>query len=467
MTEQFKFSGRAKKYFIGMMAIGVIGMLLAFFGYAENEHSRFWSNLLLNTYFFTGISLIGMFFVSAHQLGYGGWVTVVKRIPESIASFIWVVGIFGLIIIVGNILDWHNLYHHWTHHAADDHIVIGKSALLNKTTWSAINITFFVLWIGLIYWYRSTSNAEDELSYGANYKKMRAIAATFLVVFGVSQSIGSWTWIMSIDPHWYSTLFGWYNFASYACAGVGFMILILIYLKSRGYLEMANENHMHDLGKFMFGFTVFWTYLWFSQFMLQWYANIPEDTAFWVKRWNDGWFKFLFYFVLFINFIVPFFMLLARGAKRNYGRMAVMAIIVICGHYLDFYTMVMYEPNKPEAESHESVSEHKEANLDIHTQVLYAQGGEGHTDIKAEEKKEGERTEGHEAVETKEGHEADAHEGHHAKPATTYAGLWLPEIFMFIGFIGMFLFIVFNTLSKVGLVPKNDAYLKESLNHHI
>lgn len=462
MTEQFKFSDRAKRILIGLMITGLVGMVLTFFMYGDNQHSRFWSNLLLNTYFFTGISLVGMFFATAHQLGYGGWITLVKRIPESMAKFVAVLFAFALLIILGTVLDWHNLYAHWTHHQ-DEPLIKGKSALLNKTTWSSINIIFYVLWIALIYWYHKTSTSEDSMSFGANYKKMRAIAATFLVVFGVSQSIGSWTWIMSIDPHWYSTLFGWYNFASYAGAGMAFMILIFLYLKSRGYLKLANENHLHDLGKFMFGFSVFWAYLWFSQFMLQWYANIPEDTAFWYKRWNVGWFKFWFYASLFVNFVVPFFFLLARGAKRHQGRMVVMALIVIFGHYIDFYNMIMFEPNMPNTEHHSNSDKH--SNLSKNNTVLYADASHGHSDAsKSEHGKGGHEMKNEHNKEHKSGEAA--HDSHHDAPST-FAGLFLPELMIFLGFVGMFLFTVFTVMSKHSLIPTNDIYLKESMNHHI
>ena len=458
MTEHFKLSDRARNVFFGMIALGVIGMIFTFFLYPENHHSRFWSNLLLNTYLFTGISLVGLFFVAGHQQGWGGWITALKRVPEAIASFIYVIAFFGVLIIIGTYLDWHNLYAHWSQHQ-DEPAIKGKSALLNKNTWSAINLIFYGLWVLLIFWYRKTSQDEDNGTvYASNLVKLRKIAAIFLVVFGVSESIFSWTFVMSIDPHWYSTLFGWYNFASYTCAGIAFMVLIVLYLKSRGYLKLVNENHLHDLGTFMFGFTVFWMYLWFSQFMLQWYANVPEDTIFWTKRWNVGWFKFWFYAVLVLNFLIPFLFLLGRGAKRRNGRMILMALVIICGHYMDFYNLIMYEPNAIEHE-HKAETEKKESALMKQGNVLYAQADHGTSDSKMDEKK----------VEAKGDEISHEHksEGHSEEAETHHAGLGFPEISIFLGFIGMFLFWVFSTLSKGSLVPTNDAYLKESMNHHI
>lgn len=464
MTEHFKLSDRARNVFFGMIALGVIGMIFTFFVYPENEHSRFWSNLLLNTYLFTGVSLVGLFFVAGHQQGWGGWITALKRVPEAMASFIYVITFFGVLIILGTYFDWHNLYAHWSHHQ-NEAAIKGKSALLNKNTWSLINLCFYAAWVVLIYFYRKTSQDEDNGTvYAANLKKLRRLAAIFLVVFGVSESIFSWTMVMSIDPHWYSTLFGWYNFASYTCVGIAFMVLIVLYLRSRGYLKLVNENHLHDLGTFMFGFTVFWMYLWFSQFMLQWYANVPEDTIFWLKRWNVGWFKFWFYAVLVVCFVVPFLFLLARGAKRRTGRMVLMALVVIFGHYMDFYNLIMFEPNSIEKE--ESHVEAKEAKLitpNQHTTVLYAEAEHGTSDSKVEEKTT-ESTAATKAHEQKGKEHVEVEGGH---LPTHYAGLGFPELTIFIGFVGLFLFWVFNTLSKSSLVPTNDAYLKESMNHHI
>jgi hypothetical protein len=491
-SENFKLSDRARNTFIGMIILGIVGVLLTLWLHPQNHHSRLWTNLLLNTYLFTGISLIGLFFVAAHQQGWGGWVTMIKRVPEAIASFIVVMAVFGLIIILGADLDIHNLYAHWMNHS--DAIVAGKKPLLNKTTWTIINVAFYAGWVLLIYFYRKASTDEDKaLTFGAHYVKMRTIAAIFLVFFGVSQSIFSWTMVMSIDPHWYSTLFGWYNFASYACAGVAFMIIIVIYLKSRGYMQMVNESHLHDLGKFMFGFSVFWTYLWFSQFMLQWYANIPEDTIFWVKRWNDGWYKFWFYAVLIINFAVPFLFLLGRGAKRRNGRMLVMAVIVIFGHYMDFYNLIMFEPNMV-SEHHEEHGKKESAghhsSIDNKSTVLYAEATHGTADSKVETTvtktteeavttmeathNEASHTEANTSGEHGAKHAVNAEEhstkgekAHHEEAPKHYSGLGLPELFIFLGFVGMFLLTVFTTLSKYSLIPKNDAYLKESMNHHI
>ena len=163
-------------------------------------------------------------------------------------------------------------------------------------------------------------------------------SAIFLLVFGVSSSTMSWDLIMSIDTHWYSTLFGWYNFASYFVSGIAMMLLFTIFLQHKGLLPGVNDSHIHDLGKFMFAFSVFWTYLWFSQYMLQWYANIPEETLYFQQRLENV--TFLFFLNVAVNFFFPFFVLMTRKAKRNKEVIILVSCAVLCGHWLDFWLMI-------------------------------------------------------------------------------------------------------------------------------
>jgi hypothetical protein len=152
-----------------------------------------------------------------------------------------------------------------------------------------------------------------------------------------------WIWIMSIDAHWYSTLFSWYVFASSLVAGMSMILLWVVYLKNNGNLSIVNKEHIHDLGKFMFAISVFWTYLWFAQYMLIWYANIPEETTYFITR-QHGPYSILFYGGFIINFCMPIIILMSRPSKRNYFTVTTMALIIIFGHWLDFYQMMMPGP---------------------------------------------------------------------------------------------------------------------------
>ena len=161
----------------------------------------------------------------------------------------------------------------------------------------------------------------------------------FLVFFIVSESIMAWDWIMSLDPHWFSTLFGWYVFASFFVSGITTISMVTLYLKSKGYLEYVNSSHIHDLSKFMFGISVFWTYLWFSQFMLIWYANIPEEVTYFITRIND--YTLPFWGAVGLNFVFPFLILINTDFKRVAPIIVTAGVVILFGHYIDFFNMIM------------------------------------------------------------------------------------------------------------------------------
>jgi hypothetical protein len=160
-----------------------------------------------------------------------------------------------------------------------------------------------------------------------------------LVFFIVTESIASWDWIMSVDPHWYSTLFGWYVFASFFVSGITVITLITIYLKSKGLLEFVNKSHIHDLAKFMFAISIFWTYLWFSQFMLIWYSNIPEEVTYFIQRIED--YNLPFFGMMAINLIFPLVVLMSADFKRVNWIVVFVGIAILFGHYMDFFVMIM------------------------------------------------------------------------------------------------------------------------------
>jgi hypothetical protein len=473
MTERFELTAGLKKNLYIMIGIGVLGLLGAFFLYPENHHSRFWSNILVNSYFFTGIGIFGIFFVAANTLGYSGWIAVVKRVILSLSGFVKIGALFALLIIVGMFTHQHNLYNHWfdEHHYAE--LANTKQFFLNPIFWTARIVVYFLLWIfvgdRVIKAFSDPNSNQKEV-----YKKSKLWAALWIVIFAVTESFVSWDMIMSTDPHWYSTLFGWYNFASYGCAAFAFSILLTIYLKSKGYLAQVNENHIHDLGKFLFAFSIFWTYLWFSQFMLQWYGNIPEDTIYWVKRFDVPLFKFTILLALALNFLFPLLVILKRGNKRNFKVISTAAVVIIFGHYVDFFNMVMPEPNFPVKEHHggghhasaiksdytllaENVDAAKEVNAHSTDTVL----NESTTEEVAAAHASSDA--GHEVV-----HASATHgDVHGAEEVKTYAGLGLVELMILVGFLGVFLLTFFDRLSKAPLINESDPYLKESLRHHV
>lgn len=338
-----------RKWGIGLTAVGAITLLagIALLAFSKDEHeaTRFWAVLLQNSTYFLLIVNAAMFFLCATTLAWAGFTISFRRVVEAISSLVPIFGVLALIVLMCLIFGDQTHIYHWLHPEGDK-ILEGKSGFLNKN--------FFVVWtiITIAGWsflgrnMRRISREADEAPMGTQESKKWIFkntvhAALFIVLFAltVASSI-PWLWLMSIDPHWYSTMYSWYTFASTFVAGMALIALFIIYLKNQGHLPFTTEEHLHDIGKFMFAFSIFWTYLWFSQFMLIWYANIPEETKYFKPRML-GEFRGLFWLNLILNFVTPFLILMKAGAKRNYSIVTFTAIIIIFGHWLDFYLMVM------------------------------------------------------------------------------------------------------------------------------
>ena len=164
--------------------------------------------------------------------------------------------------------------------------------------------------------------------------------AVYIVWFGLTaMSVMPWLWLMSLNAHWFSTMYSWYTFGSSFVSGMALMTIFIIYMKNQGYLEYTTEEHLHDMAKYQFAFSIFWTYLWFDQFMLIWYANISEETVYFKTRF-DGAYAGIFYLSFIINFVAPFLIYMKRGSKRNWGTVTFMSVLLVFGHWLDFYQMV-------------------------------------------------------------------------------------------------------------------------------
>jgi len=257
----------------------------------------------------------------------------------------------GAILLAICFSDNHTLYH-WTdtHHVQDDEVLLHKAGFLNKTFFAIWTIITIVGWSWLGYKIRSRSRSIDNkpltIEEGKKYTWNNTVwAAAYIILFALTvMSSIPWLWLMSIDAHWYSTMYSWYTFASTFVAGVALITLFVVFLKNNNYLELTNQEHLHDLGKFMFAFSIFWTYLWYSQFMLIWYANIPEETVYFKPR-AEGIYSGIFWLMFLINFLAPLLILMTRGAKRNYGTITFMSLLILFGHWLDFFQMVFPSPS--------------------------------------------------------------------------------------------------------------------------
>lgn len=314
-----------------------------------HEEANLNAKIVANVYsiflFFLYIGIAALFVLSAATLALGGWHIQIQKIFLAIAATI-PVSILGMVIIY--LTNMHTLFH-WTHEELFvkgtplfDELLYGKRDWLNITSFAIRAVIFFGITLSLLYFWWKNLNEQDTNPSMKLYDKSRAIsgAAILLISMGVNP-FGTWDWAMSIQPHWYSTLYAWYLMASGAVSMFSLTMLLIIYLKKRNNLALVNESHRHDVGKFMFAISVFWTYLFFSQFMLIWYANIPEETMYFDRR-EAGYF-IMFWGSFIVCFILPFFILMRRGSKRNSVTTQVMAYIIIFGHWLDFFLVVSPE----------------------------------------------------------------------------------------------------------------------------
>ena len=351
IREKFEIPQRYNLWSYGLMAVGVISIILLYVTHGasadEHERARFWGSLLQNSVFFLLVVNACMFFLSATILAWGGWTTSFRRVSEAIASAVPVIGVICGVILLAIVFGGDHSIYHWTdtEHVQHDEILNHKKGFLNKTFFTVWTVLTIVLWSLIGRKIRNLSLSTDQgkmsVEEGKRFQWTNTVwSAIFLFVFALTvMSTIPWLWLMSIDAHWYSTMYSWYTFASTFVSGVALIALFVIYLKNKGYLEYTNEEHLHDLGKFMFAFSVFWCYLWFSQYMLIWYSNQPEETKYFEPR-VEGPYRGIFFLNIIINFIAPLLLLMKRGAKRNYTTMTVLSVLIIFGHWLDFFQMV-------------------------------------------------------------------------------------------------------------------------------
>ena len=299
-----------------------------------------WAALYVAAFFFFMIALGALAFYAIQRAAQAGWSPLLFRVMEGITSYIVPGGIIVFVILVLSVMHMNHLFV-WMDAdvVAHDKLLQGKAGYLNPTFFLIRAAIFLAGWIGYREYSRKLSLAQDEANDDSNFKMNFRISAAFLVFYLISESIMSWDWIMSVDPHWFSTLFGWYVFASMFVSGITVIAMVTIYLKSKGYLEQVNDSHIHDLAKFMFGISIFWTYLWFSQFMLIWYANIPEEVTYYVTRIED--YNLPFFAMVAMNFLFPVLLLMNSDYKRINWFVIMAGIVILAGHYMDIFNMIM------------------------------------------------------------------------------------------------------------------------------
>ena len=390
-VKNYEFKGAIKSTSMALIGVGLLSVLVSF----SINPVVAWVDYLVNTLYFVTVALSGVFFLAVTGVLQASWLTPYKRIPEAMTKFLPI----GFVLMLVTFFGLHTIYE-WTH----TDVVMNDPILREKTAWLNVGgfmfrmVLIFGIWMFLAWKLRSLSGEQDSSSSDELSKRIVKFSAIALILFGLSISVAGFDWIMSIEPHWFSTIFGVYTFAGTFVSGIAFTTIAVVTLKEAGYLEgIVNENHYHDLGKWMFGFSVFWAYIWISQYLLIWYANIPEETEYYVLRSHHGWNVF-FFVNLIINFVLPFFLLMTRESKRTGSRLKLVAGILLVGHFIDLYLMV--------------------------APMVF--------------------------------HHHDAH----------ISGYGILQVFQWLGFAGLFLYVFGTSLAKRNLVSKNDPNLDEGIHLH-
>ncbi len=419
----FTFSKRARTFTLVLIVLGAVGTLVGIFGDHTDHHQRTWANLLINGFFFFGVSMGALFFYALQNATETAWSVLVKRVYEGIFSAL-PIGIIALLVVfaaasmnMNHIYHWMDgtLYHEYMVMDGDkvlpalktevgavvnpnyDSLMAGKEAYLNLPFFWIRTLVYMAVFVFFANWFRKKSLEMDRLT-GDSLLKTHLLAyrrsALFLVFFAVFSSTLSWDWLMSIDAHWFSTMYGWYVFSGMWVTAMVVSVVLVLYLKRKGHLPQVNNSHVQDMGKWVFAISFLWSYLWFSQFMLIWYSNIPEEVTYFMDRINNH--PGLLWTIFAVNFAIPMVFLMSRDAKRSPRFLIGVGAVIFIGHWLD--TVLLVLPGTL---------------------------------------------------------------GHH------FHGIGLLEIGMFVLFLGIFIIRVLSTLTKAPLTPVNHPYLEESVHHQI
>ena len=384
----FDFSKKNKVTCLVMILVGVLGFIFTVF----SDASRAWQAYLMAFFLVTSISLSSLFFLALQHLSGAQWSVNIRRLFEALAAFIPYSILFMGLLLIGapEIYKWLD-----PKIVAHDALIAHKAPYLNFTFFLVRSVIFFFGWLFFYHRIVSGSLKQDETGDENLIKKLIPYSISFIMFFALSYSLLSVDLVMSLEAHWFSTIFGVYTFSGSMQTMFASVILLMLYISKKGWFNgMVSLDHLHDLGKFLLGFTIFWAYIAYSQYMLIWYANIPEETIFFYHRSEGAWAIVSLSLIVF-KFIVPFLLLLPRWAKRTPRYIASVSVLIILSQVLDLFWLIY--PNFDEHHIHFSI----------------------------------------------------------------------PEIAALIGFSGVFVFAVFNFLSKHSLIPVKDPRIKNSAAHEV
>lgn len=326
----------SKLPYVGL-GLGVVALGAAF-GLSGSDHTRYFFSYLTSFLFGLTIALGCLFFVLVQYAARAGWSVVIRRIPE---SFLYALPLFAL-LFVPVFLGRHELYH-WTHSDVvdADAMLKQKQPYLNESGWTMRAGIYFVIWAAIGHLFARKSRAQDEEGGTAIHAFLQKMSYPSIMAFALSITFAAIDWNKSLDPHWFSTMWGVYQFAGAYLSAIATIILVSHFFLGTGLLRgVVTEEHRHDLGKLLFAFNVFWTYIAFGQYFLIWYGNMPEETMWYAHRMGNSW-ETVGIGLMIGHFVIPFFFLMSRHIKRNMATLAAGAVWLLLMHYMDLYYQVM------------------------------------------------------------------------------------------------------------------------------
>ncbi len=324
----FRPSPKSVRRFQGLAGVGALTLLLG----AIFVPQRIALNFLLVDYFLIGLGLAGLVFVAVQYVSGAGWSVALRRIPEAMATLLPLggIGMVGLVLLRPSVYPWVS---------SGEHMPIFRQLWLSLPFFRGRTLAYVVIWTLFAWAMLRASRRQDADGDFAHTRTNVRLSAAFIIVFAVTFWLASYDWVMSLEPDWYSTIFGVYNFAGLFVSGLAMITLLLLWLRKGPLEDVVSRQHLHDLGKLLFAFSTFWMYLWFSQYMLIWYANVPEETAYFVRRMHGFW-QPLFLLDMVLNWVVPFLVLMPRGTKVRPAVMRNVCVVLLLGRWLDLYLMI-------------------------------------------------------------------------------------------------------------------------------
>lgn len=332
--KNFIFSRKLKVLSAVLVVAGLTALIYGFI----TEPERTWGNYLINNYYFISLAIGASFFMALQYITQSGWPSMFKRVPEAISLAL---PYMSVLLVLFLFFGTHSVYH-WTHSeaVAGDEILKHKSPYLNETFFTLRLVVFMLVWITLIYILRRYSQKEDKTAGLEYFSKSETVSKIFIFTLAPTFSLSTFDLIMSIDAHWFSTIFALKNFVSAFYHGSALITLIVILLYKQGYFPKLNKSHLHDFSKYIFMLSVIWGYMWFAEYFLIWFSNIPEETVYFTTRISGEW-KTLFFTNLAVNWLFPFLFLMLNRLAKNMNLLMFAAITVLAGMWLDIYLQVM------------------------------------------------------------------------------------------------------------------------------